>query len=136
MLENAIRKYQNNLITTAQVIDEMIELAKEIKQADKRGEDLGLNSDEIAFYDALANNLSAKNILGNDQLREISIVLVKKVKANTSIDWTIKENVQAKLRVAIKRVLRQYGYPPDMQKIATENILKQAELLADEWATE
>lgn len=134
MLEEAIRKYQNNLLTTAQVIEELIKLAKEIRESDKRGEDFGLSDYELAFYDALANNQSAMDVLGDDILRDLSRVLVSKVKANTSIDWTIKESVQAKLRVIVRRTLRQYGYPPDQQLLATENVLKQAEMLADEWS--
>ncbi|QQS59094.1 type I restriction endonuclease subunit R [Candidatus Peregrinibacteria bacterium] len=134
MLENAIKKYQNNLITAAQVIEELINIAKEVRASDERADNLGLTDYEIAFYDALANNDSAKSVLGDDALRELSRVLVEKVKANTSIDWTIKETVQAKLRAIVKRTLRLYGYPPDMAKLATDNILKQAELLADEWS--
>jgi type I restriction enzyme R subunit len=135
MLDAAIKKYQNNLLTAAQVIEELINIAKEIKASDERGEDLGLTEDEIAFYDALVINGSAKEVLGDDTLRELARILVQKVKANTAIDWTIKESVQAKLRVIVKRILRQYGYPPDKQKLATENILKQAELFADEWSS-
>jgi type I restriction enzyme, R subunit len=135
MLDAAIKKYQNNLLTAAQVIEELINIAKEIKASDERGEDLGLTEDEIAFYDALMINGSAKEVLGDDTLRELARILVQKVKANTAIDWTIKESVQAKLRVIVKRILRQYGYPPDKQKLATENILKQAELFADEWSS-
>lgn len=134
MLEMTIKKYQNNLLTAAQVIEELIKLAKDIKQSDARGADLGLNDDEIAFYDALVVNGSANAILGDDQLRDLARVLVERVKANTTIDWTIKESVQARLRVIVKRILNQYGYPPDRQKLATENILKQAELLADDWS--
>ena len=133
MLDAAIKKYQNNLLTAAQVIEELIDIAKQIRAHNERGENLGLTEDEIAFYDALAFNQSAKEVLGDDTLRELAGILVEKVKNNTSIDWTIKENVRAKLRVIVKRVLRQYGYPPDKQKLATENILKQAELFADEW---
>lgn len=135
MLDAAIKKYQNNLLTATQVIEELINIAKEIKTSDERGKDLGLTEDEIAFYDALAINGSAKEVLGDDTLRELARILVQKVKANTAIDWTIKESVQAKLRVIVKRILRQYGYPPDKQKLATENILKQAELFADEWSS-
>lgn len=134
MLEMAIKKYQNNLLTAAQVIDELIKLAEEIKASDARGTDLGLTDDEIAFYDALVMNGSAQEILGDDTLRDIARILVKKVKENTTIDWTIKESVQARLRVIVKRTLNQYGYPPDKQKLATESILKQAELFAGEWA--
>ncbi|MBN2512497.1 MAG: DUF3387 domain-containing protein [Sedimentisphaerales bacterium] len=133
MLENAIKKYQNNLLTTAQVIEELIRLAKDIKASDARGLELNLTEDELAFYDALAANESAKEVLGDKTLRDLSRVLVDRVKSNTSIDWTIKESVRAKLRVIVRRLLRQYGYPPDMQLLATESVLKQAELLADDW---
>lgn len=134
MLENAIKKYQNNLLTTAQVIEELIRLAKEIRDSDKRGEQFKLNDEELAFYDALANNESARDVLGDEKLRDLARVLVQRVKSNTSIDWTIKESARSKLKVIVKRLLRQYGYPPDKQLLATENVLKQAELLADEWA--
>jgi len=135
MLDAAIKKYQNNLLTTAQVIEELIRIAREIKVSDERGEGLGLTEDEIAFYDALAMNESAKEVMGDDTLRDLARILVQEVRANTSIDWTIKESIQARLRVIVKRILRQYGYPPDKQKLATENILKQAELFADEWSS-
>ncbi|MEI6055867.1 MAG: type I restriction endonuclease subunit R [Lentisphaerota bacterium] len=133
MLENAIRKYQNNLLTAAQIIDELIHMAKDIRESDKRGAQFNLSSEELAFYDALANNPSARDVLGVEKLRDLARVLVQRVKANTSIDWTIKENVRAKLKVIVKRLLRQYGYPPNLELLATENVLKQAELLADEW---
>ena len=136
MLDAAIKRYQNNLLTAAQVIEELINIAKEIRADNERGKDLGLTEDEIAFYDALAFNQSAKEVLGDDTLRELAGVLVEKVKNNTSIDWTIKENVRARLRVIVKRILRKYGYPPDKEKLATENILKQAKLFADEWVRE
>lgn len=132
LLENSIRKYQNNLLTTAQVIEELIRLAKDIKESDKRGETLHLSDNELAFYDALANNQSAKDVLGDETLKALARVLVEKVKSNTSIDWTLKESVQSRLRVIVKRTLRQYGYPPDLELIATENVMKQAALLADE----
>jgi len=134
MLENAIRKYQNNLLSAAQVIEELIELAKHIKAEDERGKGLNLSEDEIAFYDALANNQSARDVLGDETLRELARILVEKVRSNASIDWTIKESVQAKLRTIVKRTLRKFGYPPDQQLLATENILKQAELFAGDWA--
>lgn len=132
MLENAIRKYQNNLLTSAQVIEELIKIAKDIRQSDKRGEGLYLNEDELAFYDALANSESAKEVLGDKQLAVIAMEVLKSVKGNATIDWTLKENVRAKLRRDVKRILNKYGYPPDEQLIATENVLKQAELMADE----
>ncbi len=132
MLEQAIARYQNNLLTAAQVIDELIKLAKDIKEEDARGEAMGLSDYELAFYDALANNNSAKEVIGDERLRELARVLVASVRANASIDWTLKENVQAKLRTIVKRTLRKYGYPPDLEKLATDNILKQAENLAED----
>lgn len=134
MLESSIKRYQNNLITAAEIIQEMIELAKEIKEADKRGDKLGLTKDELAFYDAVAANASAKDILGDDVLLKLARVLVERVKANATIDWTVKESVKKKLKVIVKRTLRQYGYPPDLQKLATETVLSQAEALAEFWS--
>lgn len=130
MLENAVKSYQNNLITSAQIIDEMIRLAKEIKEADRKGEELGLDFREFAFYSALEVNDSANAILGDEVLRHIARELVETVKKNTSIDWTLRENVQAKMRIAIKRILRKHGYPPDLEQIATETVIEQAKLLA------
>lgn len=132
MLENAINKYQNNLLTTAQVIEELIKIAKDFRESDKRGEELNLGEDELAFYDALANNESAKQVLGDKQLAVIAIEVFKSIKGNATIDWTLKESVRARLRRDVKRILKRYGYPPDMQLLATENVLKQAELMADE----
>lgn len=131
MLESAIKKYQNGLLTTAEIIQELIDLAKEIKAADKRGEQLGLNEDELAFYDALEVNDSAVQVLGDDALRMIAREITEKVRSNATIDWTIKESVRAKLMVVVRRTLNKYGYPPDMQLKAIETVLKQAELLAD-----
>jgi type I restriction enzyme R subunit len=131
MLQEAIRKYQNNLLTSVEVIDELIKMAKEIREGDKELEASGLSVDEIAFYDALIDNESAKEVLGDDTLREIATELVEKVKRNASIDWTIRESVRARLRVLVKRTLRQYGYPPDKQESATEKVLKQAELFTE-----
>lgn len=135
MLEKTLTKYQNNLLTAVEVIQELIELAKKIRQDDARGTTLGLSDDEVAFYDALAENDSARQVLGDSELRDLARVLVEKVRGSTTIDWTIRENVQARLRVLVKRTLAQYGYPPDKQAIATETVLKQAELFADDWAT-
>ena len=131
MLENAIRKYQNNLLTSAQVIEELIKIAKDIRQSDKRGEGLNLNEDELAFYDALANSNSAKEVLGDKQLAIIAMEVLKSVRGNATIDWTLKESVRARLRRDVKRILNRYGYPPDEQLAATENVLKQAELMAN-----
>jgi len=129
MLEEAIKRYQNRAIEAAQVIEELIALAREMREADKRGERLGLSEDETAFYDALEVNDSAVKILGEPILQQIARELVDSVRANTSIDWTIKESVRAKLRVLVKRILRKYDYPPDKQEKATQTVLEQAELL-------
>ena len=136
MLENAIKKYHNKILTAAEVIEELIELSKEIVAMDKQAEELGLSDFEYAFYTAVANNKSARDLMGKDKLRELAVILTERVKANASIDWTIKESVRAKLKVIIKRTLRQFGYPPDMQKLATETVLKQAELIANELTNE
>jgi type I restriction enzyme R subunit len=134
LLEETLRKYQNRAIETAQVIEELIALAKEIREAGKRGEDLKLNEDEVAFYDALEINDSAVKALGDQNLRFIAQELVKTIRENVTIDWTEKQSVRAKLRVMVKRVLRKYGYPPDKQEKATQTVLQQAELLCADWA--
>lgn len=134
MLESAIKRYQNNLLTAAQVIEELINLARDIRSEDEQNSELGLTYDEVAFYYALAVSDSAKEVMGDETLRDLARILVEKVRANTSIDWTLKESVQAKLRVLVKRTLKQFGYPPDQQLLATENILKQAEMFAQEWS--
>lgn len=131
MLEQSVKRYQNNLITSAQIIDEMIKLAKDIKESDRRGDDLGLDIREYAFYTALEVNDNSVKVLGDDILRHIARDLVETVRNNTSIDWTVRENVQAKMRVAIKRILRKYNYPPDMEIKATETVLEQARLFAE-----
>jgi len=136
MLEKAIRKYQNKAIEAAEVIDELIELAKKMREETKRGEDLGLSEDEVAFYDALEVNDSAVKVLGDETLKTIARELVQAVRNNISIDWTLKESVQAKLRVMVKRVLRKHGYPPNKEKKATEIVLEQATLLCKDWAEE
>jgi type I restriction enzyme R subunit len=133
LLEATLRKYQNRAIETAQVIEELIALAKEIREAGRRGEDLGLTEDETAFYDALETNDSAVKALGDQNLRFIAQELVKTIRANVTIDWTEKQSVRAKLRVMVKRVLRKYGYPPDKQEKATQTVLHQAELLCADW---
>ena len=136
MLEEAIRRYQNRAIEAAQVIEELIALARNMREADARGESLGLSEDEVAFYDALETNDSAVKILGDKTLRAIARELVKTVRSNVTIDWTIRENVRAQLRVLVKRVLRKHGYPPDKQEKATQTVLEQAEALCPEWAAE
>ena len=133
MLEQAIRRYQNRAIAAAQVIEELIGLAKEMREADRRGEALGLSDDELAFYDALETNDSAVKVLGEPTLRAIAQELVKTVRANVTIDWTVRENVRANLRVLVKRILRKHGYPPDKQEKATLTVLEQAEVLSELW---
>ena len=134
MLERTIRAYQNRAIETAQVIEELIRLAKEMREANARGEKLGLSEEEIAFYDALETNDSAVKVLGDETLRTIARELVETVRRNVTIDWTVRESVRAKLRVVVKRVLRKHGYPPDKQERATQTVLEQAELLCRDWA--
>jgi type I restriction enzyme, R subunit len=133
MLEQALRRYQNRAIETAKVIEELIQLAKDMRKAEERGDELGLTEDEVAFYDALETNDSAVKVLGDDALRTIARELVATVRANVTIDWTVRENVQAHLRVLVKRILRKYGYPPDKQEKATQTVLEQAALLSDNW---
>jgi type I restriction enzyme, R subunit len=135
MLEQTIRRYQNRAIEAAQVIEELIGLAEEMRQAHARGDELRLSEDELAFYDALEINDSAVKVLGDATLRTIAQELVRTVRANVTIDWTLRENVRAQLRVLVKRILRKHGYPPDKQEKATETVLEQAALLSAEWAT-
>lgn len=134
MLENAIRKYHNKILTAAEVMDELIRISKEIVASDNEAKTLGLSEFEYAFYTAVANNDSARELMQDDKLRELAVVLTQRVRENASIDWTIKESVRAKLKVIVKRTLRQFGYPPDMQLLATETVLKQAEMIANELA--
>ena len=134
MLEATIRRYQNRAIEAAQVIEELIRLAKDMREANARGAVLGLTEDELAFYDALETNDSAVKVLGDDTLRAIAQDLVRTVRNNVTIDWTLRENVRAQLRVLVKRILRKHGYPPDKQEKATQTVLEQAEVLSAEWA--
>ncbi len=132
MLELSINRYHNKILTAAEVIDELIKLSKDIVEMDNEPKKMGLSDYEYAFYTAVANNDSARELIEQDKLRELAVALTETIKNNTSIDWTIKESVRAKLKVAVKRLLRKYGYPPDMQLLATETVLKQAEMLAKE----
>jgi type I restriction enzyme R subunit len=134
LLEQAIRKYQNRGIETAQVIEELIGLAKDMRAASARGEQLGLSEDELAFYDALETNDGAVKVLGEPTLQAIARELVATVRKNVTIDWTLRENVRAQIRVLVRRILRKYGYPPDKQEKATQTVLEQAELLSAGWA--
>lgn len=134
MLDKSIKRYHNRSIEAAEIIEELLELARKMNEARKRGEKLGLNEEELAFYDALEVNDSAVSILGDDILRSIARELVETIRRNVSIDWTLRESVQAQMRVAVKRILRRYGYPPDKQAKATETVLEQASLLCKDWA--
>ncbi len=134
MLAQTLRRYQNRAIEAAQVIEELIGLAKEMREANARGEQLGLAEDELALYDALETNDSAVQVLGDETLCRIARELVETVRNNATIDWTLRENVRAKLRVLVKRTLKRHGYPPDKQENATQTVLTQAEVLSEGWA--
>ena len=134
MLRESLIRYQNRSIEAAQVIEELMELARRMREANARGEKLGLTEEEVAFYDALEVNDSAVQVLGDETLRDIARELVSTIRANVTIDWTVRENVRAQLRVRVKRILRKRGYPPDRQEKATQTVLKQAEAFSQEWA--
>jgi type I restriction enzyme R subunit len=134
LLEEAVRRYQNRAIETAQVIEELIALARDMRAAGARGEALRLTEDELAFYDALETNDSAVKVLGEPALLAIARELASTVRSNVTIDWTVRENVRAQLRVLVKRILRKHGYPPDKQEKATQTVLEQAEVLSEHWA--
>ena len=134
MLEATIRRYQNRTIEAAQVIAELIELAKQMREGHKRGEKLGLTDDEVAFYDALETNDSSVKVLGEPTLKNIARELVSHVRKSVTIDWTLRESAQAQIRVLVRRILRKYGYPPDKQEKATQTVLEQAKLLCGDWA--
>jgi type I restriction enzyme R subunit len=133
-LEASIARYHANAITTAEVLQELIQLAKDIRAARARGEDSGLSDDEIAFYDALAENESAVQVLGDSKLKLIAHELLESLKANVTVDWAHRENARARLRVLVRRILKKYGYPPDMQDEAVKTVLQQAEALSAAWA--
>ena len=132
MLNGSITRYHNKIVSAAEVIDELIKLSKQIVASDSAAQEMGLETYEYAFYTAVADNESARELMGKEKLRELAVVLTETIRKNSTIDWTIKENVRAKMKVAVKRLLRKYGYPPDMQALATETVLKQAELIANE----
>jgi len=133
MLEEAMRKYHNRAIAAAQIIEELIALAKEMRESQQRGEDLGLSDDEVAFYDALAANESALEVLGDETLKLLAQELVDRVRKNVTVDWSRRQSARAKLRVLVKRILRKYGYPPDKQEKATQLVLDQTEVLCQDW---
>jgi type I restriction enzyme R subunit len=134
LLEQAIRRYQNRAIETAQVIEELFGLAKDMRAANARGEELGLSEDELAFYDALETNDSAVRVLGEPTLKTIARELVASLRKNVTIDWTLRENVRAQMRVLVRRILRKYGYPPDKQEKKTQTVPEQAALFSEGWA--
>ena len=134
MLEETLRRYQNRTVQAAQIIEELIALAKEMREVGVRGKRLGMNDDELAFYDALETNDSAVQVLGDETLRSIAQELVETVRRNVTIDWTSRESVRANLRRLVRRILRKHGYPPDMQEKAIRTVLEQAETLSESWA--
>jgi type I restriction enzyme R subunit len=134
-LEAAIARYHMNAITTVQVLEELIQLARDIRAARERGEETGLSDEEIAFYDALAENQSARDVMGEPTLRVIAHELLMSLKGNVSVDWMHREAARARMRVLVKRILRKYGYPPDLQDAAVRTVLQQAEALSAAWAS-
>ncbi|MBC7819765.1 MAG: DUF3387 domain-containing protein [Planctomycetaceae bacterium] len=134
MLQTTLNSYHNRAITSLEVIQEMIDLAKDLRDAAKRGEELGLNADEKCFYDALAMNDSAMQAMGIDELKVIATELVTSVRQSATIDWTVRESARAKIRVMVRRILKKHGYPPDLQDEATKLVLEQAEVLCADWA--
>jgi type I restriction enzyme R subunit len=134
LLDKAIKAYTNKSIEAAEVIQQLIELARKMQEENKRGSQLNLSEEEIAFYDALADNESARQVLGDKTLRTMARELVETVRKNVTIDWTLRESVQARLRILVKRTLKKYGYPPDKQQKATDTVLDQAKLLCKDWA--
>lgn len=133
-LEEAVARYHSNAITTAEVIQELIRLAKDIRAARQQGEEQGLSPEEIAFYDALAENESAVQVMGDDKLRVIAHELLTRLKENVTVDWAQREAARARIRVLVKRILRKYGYPPDLKDAAVQTVLQQAEVLSAQWA--
>ena len=134
MLSNALNKYNKRTIETSKVIEELIELAKEMDEAFKRGEQNGLSKEEIAFYDALASHETAEQVLGDDTLKIIAHELTKSIKDNMSIDWNLRDSARAKMRVIVKRLLKKYGYPPEISKQAIDTVIEQAELMSEQLA--
>jgi type I restriction enzyme R subunit len=132
-LKKTLNAYHNRAIATQEVIEELVRLAKDLEAATRRGEDLGLNEEEIAFYDALAANDSAKQAMGDDKLKVIAGELIRQVRTSVTIDWQYREGARAKIRVLVKRILNRYGYPPDLQEEAVKLVLRQTELLCADW---
>ena len=133
-LEDSVARYHAYAITTAEVLQELIELAKDIRAARQRGEESGLSDEEIAFYDALAENESAVQVMGDDKLKVIAHELLISLRENVTVDWAHRESARARMRVLVKRILRKYGYPPDLQDAAVQTVLRQAEALSSAWS--
>jgi type I restriction enzyme R subunit len=134
LLQDALDRYNKQQVAAVEILNTLIGLAKDMREAHQRGDKLGLNEDEMAFYDALANNQSAVEVMGDEQLAFIARELIEAVRKNVTIDWTVKQSARAKIRIVVKRILRRHGYPPDLQEAATNTVLEQAELLAADWA--
>ena len=132
-LKKALNAYHNRAISTLEFIDELIRMAKDLEAATKRGQDLGLEEDEVAFYDALSTNGTAVKVMGDDQLKVIAVKLLSTVRKSVTIDWNLRESARAKIRVMVRRILREYGYPPDLQEEAVKTVLAQAELICADW---
>jgi type I restriction enzyme R subunit len=135
MLDKTIKKYTNRSVEAAQVIEELIELARKVRDEKNRGKEQNMSEDEIAFYDALEVNDSAVRVLGDETLRKIAFELTQMIRNSVTIDWTQRESVQAEIRLKVKKILRKYGYPPDKEKKATETVLMQAEQIARNWVS-
>jgi type I restriction enzyme, R subunit len=133
-LDETLRRYHNRAVDSVQVIEELIALAKDISAEAARGTELGLNSEELAFYDALAENGSARELIAHEQLRLLAQLLVRTIHGSATIDWTKKESVRAKMRIEVRKLLARYGYPPDLQRAAVDLVIRQAEALAATWA--
>jgi len=132
-LDETLRRYHNRAVDSLQVIEELIALANDIRATSARGRELGLNDEELAFYDALAENGSAKELIAHEQLRVLAQLLAQTIRASASIDWTKKDSARVKMRIEVRKMLARYGYPPDLQKVAVDLVIRQAELLAAEW---
>lgn len=130
-LEDAIARYHTHAISTVEVLQELIDLAKDLRAAQARGEEEGLSQDELAFYDALAENESAVEVMGRDELNVIAHELLVKLQGNVTVDWAHRESARAKMRVLVKRILNKYGYPPDLQAAAVQTVLAQAEVWSE-----
>jgi type I restriction enzyme R subunit len=133
MLDKTIKRYTNKSVEAAQVIEELIELARKVREEKNRGKQQNMTEDELAFYDSLGVNDSAVQVLGNETLRKLALELTQMIRKSVTIDWTQRESVQADLRLKVKKILRKYGYPPDKQEKATQTVLEQAELIAKDW---